>query len=76
MDGSGNKGGAAGAGRALRVDARRSFDSGAWSVSVGAGGSAAVYPLGEDSELRNVDLAKLHGFSGDIERLHFLWLCE
>jgi hypothetical protein len=54
--------------RAARIDLRRSFDSGAWSYSIGAGGSFVL--LGERADdLPNVDLNALHGYGADVPAL-------
>ncbi len=53
-------------GRAVRVDARRSFDSGHYSLSIGAGGTAALYGRQSGSELSGVDLGSLHGYGADV----------
>ncbi len=54
-------------GRAIRVDARRSFDlSESWSLSVGAGGSGAIYDRGTAGALPGVDLSHLHGWGADV----------
>jgi hypothetical protein len=64
------EGGLAYTGRAIRVDLRRSFDlSSSWSVSVGAGGSAALYGHQEGSALPNVSLNQLHGWGADVPLL-------
>lgn len=57
-------------GRALRADVRRSFDlSTSWSLSVGAGGSAALYGHQEGSALPDVSLDQLHGWGADVPLL-------
>jgi hypothetical protein len=53
-------------GRAARVDVRRSFDDGPWSISVGLGGSAALYGRQQGVDLPNVDLGRLHGYGLDL----------
>ncbi len=54
-------------GRAIRVDLRRSFElSSTWAVSVGAGGSAALYGRDQSASLPNVDLGRLHGWGADV----------
>jgi len=54
-------------GRALRLDVRRSFDlSSHWALSVGAGGSAALYGHQNGVLLPNVDLGELHGWGADV----------
>lgn len=56
-------------GRGVRVDIRRGFSDGAWTYSVGAGGSAALYGRQQGTELPNVDLGALHGYGFDIPLL-------
>jgi hypothetical protein len=54
-------------GRAVRVDVRRSFDDKALSLSVGVGGTAALY--GRDpgtNALPGVDLSALKGYGADV----------
>jgi hypothetical protein len=78
------EGGLAYTGRALRADLRRSFDlSPHWSLSLGAGGSAALYGHQDGDVLPNVDLGQLHGWGGDVPillgyasdaDLYMLWL--
>jgi hypothetical protein len=68
--------------RTARIDMRRSFDRGPWSLSLGAGGSFVL--LGQEgSELPNVDLNSLHGYGADVPvlvgyeseaGLYMLWL--
>jgi hypothetical protein len=53
-------------GRAVRADMRRSFEDGDWSLSVGLGGSAALYGRQQGSDLPNVDLGALHGYGVDL----------
>src|SRR6185312_13883348 len=58
-------------GRAARVDVRRAFDlSETWSISVGAGGSAALYGRsgddGTNAAIPGADLARLHGWGADV----------
>jgi hypothetical protein len=66
--GVGNRfeGGLAYTGRNVRVDMRRSFDDGAWSLSLGVGASAALYGRQQGTDLPNVNLQALHGYGGDI----------
>jgi hypothetical protein len=45
---------------------RRSFDDGAWSLSLGVGASAALYGRQQGTDLPNVNLQALHGYGGDI----------
>jgi len=59
-------------GRAVRLDARRSIDWGHYSLSLGAGGTAALYGRQSGSELSGVDLSALHGYGADIPVL-FGW---
>jgi len=71
-------------GRAIRIDLRRSFDLGdRWALSLGAGGSVALYGHQDASVLPNVDLGKLHGLGADVPvlvgyksdgGLYMLWL--
>lgn len=63
------EGGLAYTGRAVRVDMRRSFDSGKFSFSAGLGLSAALYGRQQGSDLPNVDLGELHGYGFDIPLL-------
>lgn len=70
--GVGNRfeGGLAYTGRGVRVDLRRSFESGRhWAFSLGAAGTAALYGRQQGTELRNVDLGKLRGYGFDIPLL-------
>ncbi|HEX3772513.1 MAG TPA: hypothetical protein VHV30_16660 [Polyangiaceae bacterium] len=54
-------------GRSLRADIRRSFDlSETWALSVGVGGSGALYGRDESAPLPNVDLNRLHGWGADV----------
>lgn len=53
-------------GRSVRADARRSFDSGNYSLSLGLGASAALYGRQQGSDLPNVDLGELHGYGADV----------
>jgi hypothetical protein len=54
-------------GRAVRADIRHSFElSDTWAISVGAGGSAALYGRDEQSSVPNVDLGRLHGWGADV----------
>jgi hypothetical protein len=64
------EGGLAYTGRALRADVRRSFElSTAWSLSIGAGGSAALYGHQQGSALPDVSLNQLHGWGADVPLL-------
>jgi hypothetical protein len=79
-----SEGGVAYTGRALRLDLRRSFDlTPHWSISIGAGGSAALYGHQEGSALPDVSLNQLHGWGADVPLLvgyesdgglYMLWL--
>jgi hypothetical protein len=79
-----SEGGLAYTGRAVRADLRRSFDlSEHWSLSIGAGGSSALYGHQEGSSLPNVSLNQLHGWGADVPLLvgyesdgglYMLWL--
>lgn len=54
-------------GRAIRADARRSFDLGGhWSLGVGAGGSAVLFGQTQGTTLPNVDLGAVHGWGADV----------
>lgn len=64
--GSRFEGGVAYTGRAIRADMRRSFDDGPWSLSLGLGGSAALYGRQRGTDLPNVDLGALHGYGADV----------
>jgi hypothetical protein len=66
--GVGNRfeGGLAYTGRNVRVDMRRSFDDGAWSLSLGLGASAALYGRQQGTDLPNVSLQSLHGYGADV----------
>lgn len=68
--GSAFEGGLAYTGRAVRLDARKSFDGKEVSLSIGIGGTAALY--GRDSaqnELPFVDLGALKGYGADVPLL-------
>jgi hypothetical protein len=79
-----SEGGLAYTGRAMRADIRRSFDlSPHWSLSIGAGGSAALYGHQNGSALEDVSLNQLHGWGADVPLLvgyqssgdlYMLWL--
>lgn len=61
------EGGLAYTGRALRADFRRSVDlTPHVSLSIGAGGTAALYGHQDTSTLPNVDLGQLHGWGADV----------
>ena len=61
------EGGLAYTGRAVRADLRRSFDlSEHWALSVGAGGSAALYAQQQEGALQGVDLSSLRGWGADV----------
>ncbi len=61
------EGGLAYTGRGVRADARRSFDlSDQWALSVGLGGSAALYGHQEEGALQGVDLSSLRGWGADL----------
>ncbi len=78
------EGGLASTGRAVRADVRRSFSlSSTWTLSVGAGGSAALYGRDQAGSLPDVDLGRLHGWGADVPvlvgyesdgDLYMLWL--
>ena len=71
-------------GRAVRADLRRSFElSSSWALSIGAGGSAALYGRDQSASLPDVDLGRLHGWGADVPvlvgyesdgDLYMLWL--
>ncbi len=63
------EGGLAYTGRGARIDLRRSFDFGQWSVSVGAGGNAAFYGALQSGTLPYVDLTSLRGYGADVPLL-------
>jgi hypothetical protein len=68
--GSHLEGGLAYTGRAVRADVRRSFDlSRHWSLSLGAGGTAALSGRQAGETLPNVDLGQLHGWGADVPLL-------
>jgi hypothetical protein len=68
--GSQAEGGLMYTGRAARADLRRSFElSPSWSLSIGAGGSAALYGHQNGGALPNVDLGRLHGWGADVPLL-------
>jgi hypothetical protein len=57
-------------GRTARIDLRRSFEiGGGMSLSIGAGGSGALYGRQQGSTLPNVDLSKLRGYGADVPAL-------
>ncbi len=66
--GVGNRyeGGISYTGRAARIDFRRSFDRGPFSLSVGAGATGVFYGRQEGSSLPAVDLSELHGYGADV----------
>ncbi|HEY6463808.1 MAG TPA: hypothetical protein VIY73_26745 [Polyangiaceae bacterium] len=65
-----SEGGLAYTGRAIRADIRRSFDlSTHWALSIGAGGSAALYGHQDGSTLEDVSLNQLHGWGADVPLL-------
>jgi hypothetical protein len=64
------EGGLAYTGRGVRADIRRSFDlSEQWALSVGIGGSAALYAQQEEGALQGVDLSSLRGWGADLPLL-------
>jgi len=70
--GYGFEGGLAYTGRAARVDIRRAFTFGednAWAVSIGVGGSAALYGSLQGTTLPGVDLTDLKGWGADLPLL-------
>jgi hypothetical protein len=61
------EGGLAYTARAVRADARRSFDlSRQWSLSVGAGGTAVIRGYQAADALRDLELGALHGWGADL----------
>jgi len=82
--GSAVEGGVAYTGRGIRADVRKSFDLGPhWAVSVGGGGSAAVYNRRDGGDPPGVDLAAVRGWGADIPvlvgyasdgELYMMWL--
>ena len=65
-----SEGGLTYTGRSIRGDVRRSFDlSDAWSLSLGVGGSGAVYDRGTAGPLPGVDLDSLHGWGAEVPLL-------
>jgi hypothetical protein len=64
--GSRFEGGITYTGRAVRIDARRSFDFGPWSLSLGLGGTGALYARQQGTPLPAVDLAELRGYGADV----------
>jgi hypothetical protein len=64
------EGGVSYTGRGVRIDLRRSFDlDRRWSISIGAGGSAAFYGSQQGGDLPAVDLGSLHGYGADVPLL-------
>jgi hypothetical protein len=60
------EGGLAYTGRTVRADLRRSFDlTSHWSLSLGAGGSAALHGRQQGETLPNLDLGELRGWGAD-----------
>jgi hypothetical protein len=65
--GAESEAGVAYTGRSARVDIRHAFElSETWALSVGAGGSAALYGRAQTDALPNVDLNRLHGWGADV----------
>lgn len=69
-----SEGGIAYTGRAIRIDARRSFDlsdpnHAGWALSIGAGGSSVLYGHQPNGELDNVSLGQIHGWGADVPLL-------
>jgi len=60
------EGGIAYTGRGARIDMRKAFDRGAWSLSIGAGGSFLFYGHQNGGDLPNVDLGQLRGYGLDV----------
>jgi hypothetical protein len=63
------EGGVAYTGRGARIDVRRSFDSGEYSLSAGAGVTGAFYGRDQGTALPAVDLSALHGYGADLPLL-------
>lgn len=65
--GHGFEGGLEYTGRSVRADVRRSFEVAPHlALSIGAGGSAALYGHSADQPLPGVDLGQMHGWGGDL----------
>lgn len=64
--GSSFEGGLVYTGRSVRADMRRSFDGKNWSLSLGLGGTAALYGRQQGQELPGVDLSLLKGYGLDL----------
>jgi hypothetical protein len=64
--GSSFEGGLVYTGRSVRADMRRSFDDKNWSLSLGLGGTAALYGRQQGQDLPNVDLSALKGYGLDL----------
>jgi hypothetical protein len=63
------EGGLAYTGRGVRADVRRSFalsQDGAWALSLGVGGSGALYGNVQGTTLPGVDLSDLRGWGADV----------
>jgi hypothetical protein len=60
------EGGLAYTGRSVRADMRRSFDEKNWSLSLGLGGTAALYGRQQGQDLPAVDLSSLKGYGLDL----------
>lgn len=60
------EGGLSYTGRAMRVDMRRSFDFGPWSLSLGAGGTAVLYARETNETLPGLSLSQLRGYGADV----------
>jgi hypothetical protein len=61
------EGGLAYTGRSVRIDVRRAFElSPTLAISVGVGGSAALYGSEATGSLPNVDVNHLHGWGADV----------
>jgi hypothetical protein len=63
------EGGIAYTGRSVRIDARRSFDIGGWSLSLGLGGTGTLYGRQQGTPLPALDLGQLRGYGADIPLL-------
>jgi hypothetical protein len=66
------EGGLSYTGRGMRIDFRRAFyfgDENAWALSLGVGGSAALYGRLQGGELPGVNLSDLRGWGADVPLL-------
>lgn len=56
-------------GRTARLDVRRSFDDGPWSLSIGVGGTGVLAGREQETQLPNVDLKSMRGYGADVPLL-------